>query len=501
MYSKDTLDPINFAQDPTYLSFHIEFFFAEDVASPNVKFTPQDYYATDDFLLYDFSHNGLFLPPKYDVTSGSPPTNTSPNDKSIKKTANPRAEYTFTDSAEDYLYSIGAVNKLASLRSFKKMLYSLQTQTPWYFQKITGAESLYTVDKAVNSKKDGELTFECLESIDQRVSMLADLYRLAAWDFERHREVLPYNLRTFKMRIHVFEMRNFNTYSGTIANFLKNSSDEAYQNQLKAYWQLSAAQQAELLDPVTGQELSGSSVSRGAGGNANSGIPAISTDLSSAFNAITVRTYELNHCEFDFFSTAPSYLSDLSVNEVPMSSFAFKIKYGTVRNITNYSFYRFLLDSVVSASKFPLGTGPFINSVSPGNVVTKNTFYEPGGRNTLAAYDNPSIPPGQEDIEAAYTSAMKSKFDAEQTLINQSPQRLNLGRGLIGTTIGALESRLNTAVQGVVSKVNSALLGNVYDNIPSPAEVSGVLRGFIAGDKTINTPPLSKDVSPNNVYS
>ena len=25
VYSKDTLDPINFAQDPTYLSFHVEF--------------------------------------------------------------------------------------------------------------------------------------------------------------------------------------------------------------------------------------------------------------------------------------------------------------------------------------------------------------------------------------------------------------------------------------------------------------------------------------------
>lgn len=490
VYSKDTLDPVNFAQDPTYLSFHVEFFFPEYVSDPSIKKTLAEHYITDDFLVHEYSHNGLLLPAsKYSIDStvgGSQAAGESsqaPNQPVFTETS-AQGNYDFVDSAEDYLYAIGAVNKLASLRSFKSLLYSLQTKTPWYFQKISGAESLYTIDRAVNTKKEGILTFDCLESIDQRVSLLADLYRQAAWDFERHREVLPYNTRTFRMKIHVFEMRNFNTYSGTIAGFLKNTTDVAYQNQLQAYWQLADQQKQDLETPVPGQNESGTSTARGAGGSSNTGTPSAVTDLASAFNAITMRTYELGHCEFDFYSTAPNYLADLSVAEVPMAGFQFKIKYGTVRSTTDYSFYRFLLDSVAATSKFPTdSSGPFTNSISPGNITVKQAFYEPGGRAGLDKYEggNETTAPGSESLKGNYTASQLSQYQQEQNIREQFPNRGNRG-GIGGLVLGALESRLNTAINGLVSRANGFLLGNVYDNRLSPSEVAGALAGFLNPD-------------------
>jgi hypothetical protein len=498
VYGKDSLNPIQFAQDPTYLSFHVEFFFPEDVASPDTASSAHEYYISDDFLVHEFSHNGLFLPPKYSIDTGqsTQESNTTNNPTLISK-PNVGA-YNFTDSAEDYLYAIGAVNKLASLRSFKRMLYSLQKETPWYFQKITGGESLYTLDPKVNTKKEGVLTFECLESIDQRVSLLADLYRQAAWDFERHREVLPYNLRTFKMKIHVFEMRNFNTYSGTIANFLKNSSDTSYNQQLKEYWSLTPEERVSVTAPVDNQGLAGQSTARGAGGSGNTGQTAASVDLKSAFNAISVRTYELSHCEFDFYSTAPSYLADLQVAEVPMANFTFKIKYATARAISDYPFYRFLLDSVVADSKFPTNVGTFPNTVSPGNIRTLNSFYEPGGTTELTPYDQSAVAPGQANLNDNFNQTIKNRFESEKTIRDQFPASRRNG-GLGGLVLGALESRFNTAVQGLVSRVNSTLLGNAYDNIPSPGEVAGALRGFLAGERTFSSGSLPTNVTPANI--
>ena len=481
VYSKDTLDPITFAQDPTYLSFHVEFFFGEYVSSPDAKNSTADYYTTDDFLVNTYGHNGLLIPPKYNIDSNkggsSNDTGNTSNTPVITKKAD-RGPYEFVDSAEDYLYSIGAVNKLASLRSFKKLLYSLQTKTPWYFQKISGAEQLYLIDKAVNSHKDGILTFDLLESIDQRSSLLADLYRQAAWDFERHREVLPINTRTFKMKIHVFEMRNFNTYSGTIAGFLKNTTESAYQDQINAYWQMSTSQQKDIQNKTPEQSLSGNSIGRGIGGNSNTGVPNASKDLTSAFNAITLRTYELDNCEFDFFTTAPNYLSELSVVEIPQASFQFKIKFGSVRATSDYPFFRFMLDSISANSTFPIESGVFPNSLSPGDISTLKAFYEPGGTERLTNYQEGKPAPGSENLDENYITAKLSALQQRQNMIEQqSPEPIP--NGSQGVVFGGLESRLTGQINRLVRGIGNGRIGNIYGNNVSSNRVANILTGFL----------------------
>lgn len=369
-------DPFHFGQDPTFLSFHLDFFVEDYDIS----------YISDDYLFYSYAHDGLFKSPAL-------PTASSVSDK-IK-------HYDFTESAEDYLYSIGSNSRLASLQSFKTMLRRLQNETPWYFQKVSGSEALYVIDPAVNTLKDGVLTVECLESVDQRVSLLADLYRHAAWDFERKREVLPYNTRTFRMKLHIFEMRNFNHSMGLISDMFSDPSSAI----------------TGVIDPY-----------------------------------ITLRTYELGQCEFDFFSSAPSYMADLSVAETNQATFTFKIKFKTSRLTADYPFYKYVIDNIASQAAFPADTKPWDSGVLTDlNVEVEKAFYDPN------------------------ITTLTSKKYARQ-LPGRSPG------GILGGALGALESRVNTAISDVASFGKKFLMGNVYDNIPSVNEISQALTGFINPD-------------------
>ena len=51
------------------------------------------------------------------------------------------------------------------------------------------------------------LTFDCMDSIDLRINAMAELYRKATYDYQNHRELLPANLRKFRMWIIVTEIR------------------------------------------------------------------------------------------------------------------------------------------------------------------------------------------------------------------------------------------------------------------------------------------------------
>jgi len=131
----------------------------------------------------------------------------------------------YNDSAIGYLYNIGSPKRCSYLQAFTSTLYKLQEKTPWFFQSISGLGELYKIDKSNSYRtKDKSLTISCLESIDMRMSFLADLYRNFTYDMEMMKEILPENLRTFNMNIYVLEFRRFNTTYGKIANYLRNTN-------------------------------------------------------------------------------------------------------------------------------------------------------------------------------------------------------------------------------------------------------------------------------------
>lgn len=496
--SKNDLDPFSFAQDPTFLSFKVEFF--SPLLPSNLGFgqSIKDHFLSDPHLINVFGHEGLLLPPKYSIDQGSAPKSTTPNDPvAIQK--NSPSDYNFADSAEDYLYAIGSVNRIGYLRAFKNLLRKLQDEAPWYFQKITGTDALYTLDPSVNTRREGTLNFECLETLDMRVSMLADFYRSAAFDFERYREVLPYNLRTFSMRIHVFEMRNFNTSSGLIAGLLNGSTQQQFQ---------------DLLQARANQNIQGFGANPT--GNTNNALGAGQSTreqnlLASQFDAISMQTYDLGLCEFDFYSQAPSYMEELTVVDVPQAVFNFKVKFGTVRKTGKYSFYKYLTDYVTRESQFP-GTGPFTSSIDVGSPYAI-PFYDPEYVNTdLRRYDSKASEESTKKIEGVGNRTLseleQAKLQDRTILSNQNPNVLGNRKrtprvgGLPGVFISAAESAIGSALGEVQSGIDRVLLGNAYDNIPSPAEASQALLGFfnpalgLAGGPGAGTPAAA---NPGNV--
>jgi len=229
------------------------------------------------------------------------------------------------------------------------------------------------------------------------------------------------------MRIHVLEMRKFNSTYGVIASLLGGKTDAQFQN---------------------------------------AGSPVDSSVDSSVFDTISVQTYELGMCEFDFFNTSPGYLDNLAVDDVPQATYKFGIKYGTVRKSAKYPFYQYVSDHVIAKSMFPLTQkGDFgVSSLNLGNP-SVTPYYDPySTAGTLTNYD-PSL-------LNSFTGNL-SKFQvssAENSVINDIKS---------GRVLGSLESIANTAVINLESRINSGLLENVYK--PSLLEAANALGGFLGG--------------------
>jgi hypothetical protein len=442
-------------QDPTFLTFKVEFFFPGYVNSPLDGTSASDYLLSDQYLFNNFSQEGLLVPPKYNIdTGGFNRGDNSPNAPIFTKSFSP-TDYYFNDSAEDYLYSIGSVQRIGYLRTFKQLLYRLQQETPWYFQKISGMDSMYKIDPGNISKKDALLTFECLESVDMRMSLLADAYRQAAFDFEHHREVLPHNLRTFKMRIHIYEMRNFNSTYGVIASLLGGSSGIQYQD----------------------------------------GI--LSSNFQPVFDAISVQTYELGMCEFDFYSMAPSYMDEASVADINQATYKFGVKFGSVRKIAKYSFYQYLTDYLISNSMFPVqgsgsGGGFNVTGINVGSPSVVN-FYDAYDTSTqLTPYDqnqitspsftSPLNPPDQSysDTLVAFSNLAVQQADNEFGNPKAAP-------GALAAAEQQLALRANYINNvNLKSQVDLTDADNIYGN----GSLGGALKAFV--EQLIVSPPIQE---------
>jgi len=130
-------------------------------------------------------------------------------------------------SAQGYLrqresqFFNGAGGKRADiLNQFAVSLKDLLDNYPWFLQSIEGLNELVKVARTgyvgseekpfSSSRTNGKvLTFNCLESLNQRMTALGEMYKQATFDADYMRETVPRNLRKFKMYIFVTEIRNF----------------------------------------------------------------------------------------------------------------------------------------------------------------------------------------------------------------------------------------------------------------------------------------------------
>lgn len=116
-----------------------------------------------------------------------------------------------SQSAINYLLSRGHDDKANQLSIFNNILKYLRDDTPWYFQSISGLDSLWEKSTAMETPmktSESTLTVDTLEAVDLRITELADLYRNTIYDKQYMRERVPDNLRWFSMDIYIAEFRN-----------------------------------------------------------------------------------------------------------------------------------------------------------------------------------------------------------------------------------------------------------------------------------------------------
>jgi hypothetical protein len=178
-------------QDPVYLTFRVDFF-------PIRQEYPQ----------YDGLYNSSLFAPISTVEEAS--------------NQNKKVEYSAVDWLDQYYgnHSFGSGvlgNQPHPKNALLKCMYELENiqDSPWYFQSIQGIGDLWkTAHRVKEGTKKVTLTFNCLESILQPLTDVAEYYRYAIYDQDRLSYRLPDNLRWFDMVIDLIEIRDIVDYSG-----------------------------------------------------------------------------------------------------------------------------------------------------------------------------------------------------------------------------------------------------------------------------------------------
>lgn len=113
-------------------------------------------------------------------------------------------------SAYNYLLRNDEQQRAVLLRRFIELLSNISSQSPWYFQEVSGLDA--AVDHTENFKEGKfvtddrkTITFTLLpDAVDTRIGTLFDLYRSVCYSWKSKREILPANLRKFDMGIYIF---------------------------------------------------------------------------------------------------------------------------------------------------------------------------------------------------------------------------------------------------------------------------------------------------------
>lgn len=110
------------------------------------------------------------------------------------------------NSAYSYLMNNNELERADLLKDFINLLSNISSESPWYFKEISGLDEALkreTTPKIADERK--KITIKCaLESTDNRVGTLLDLYRSIVWSWQKKCEVVPANLRKFDMGIYLF---------------------------------------------------------------------------------------------------------------------------------------------------------------------------------------------------------------------------------------------------------------------------------------------------------
>lgn len=114
-------------------------------------------------------------------------------------------DYYKYNSAWSYLKSNYEEERADALVQFITLLSNISSESPWYFQSISGVDEALAREKWSVSEERKKISIKCLnDPVDHRIESLLSLYRSIVWSHVRKCEVLPANLRKFDMGMFIF---------------------------------------------------------------------------------------------------------------------------------------------------------------------------------------------------------------------------------------------------------------------------------------------------------
>jgi len=331
-------------EDPTYLGFKLVFDFGTLPVRNDDGLPPSPLFKNGSYLDNDFFGTNPFGQPQYSYKS------------------NPNGNISFYSAAE-YLRQreddfIRGGKRSDMLIQFRNTFSDLLNNSPWFIQSIQGLDKLPLVarggfptqfdflDEFSSQRTAGKvLQFGTLESLNLRMTALADLYNQATFDYDNMRELLPRNLRRFTMFIFVSEIRNFFKTSRLIGS----SSALTTINNLSNLLGSGNNPGTNLGGGDVNQEYNSGSSNINPSSSFNSFVgnilnqAGVDNDLSLFRNQQDqsgikpVIMIECRNCEFDFSESTPipSEITVGTMDATPVSQ-SFKIHVGRVRVKTQY---------------------------------------------------------------------------------------------------------------------------------------------------------------------
>lgn len=257
------------------------------------------------------------------------------------------------------------IKRAQALKQFQVLLNDINTNSPWFFQSIDGLDQLEKIkisgfqtesgaDDFDTQRTGGKfLTINCLESINLRISALANLYNQAVFDADNMRWLVPRNMRKFTMWIFVTEIRNFYkttrlTGSSTVLATLDNLSSTLTTNRNPG--------SNIAVNDTGGYSVDGYNLSDPVENVSGNPGNSFSSFVSNLFDQSGVQSdaqafrnqqdqsgikpvliYECQQCEFDFSESTPLKSAiDMGSSNADPETQSFKIHVGKVRMKNQY---------------------------------------------------------------------------------------------------------------------------------------------------------------------
>ena len=505
--------------EPTYLTFRIEFDFNR-YAQVNQGSTTSKDYSADSF---NYMPEPLLALP--DGTKNEFETNSIDNAFKVKD--NFYSAYRYLRDA------LGEKRRAEMLKQFILSLHDIQYHYPYYFTSVEGLDSISSINTERGIRLldgDNKLTIKCLEGLDLKITQLMQLYRKAAWDDVYQRWILPDMMRFFTLRIYVSEMKLFHTTSKTSnkkrgsflidmesTGSLAARSRDALQSSgnllggLNNFLNSAAAISANMLGD-------GSAITRVLS-DANSIVDTVDAVLNSirgdlflcdnAINEVMpTLCFECHMCEFDISNTL-SHISNLSSskNGTTPPEPELNIKVGRLVEKMIFPLQKGLL---LEQDAYKLGknilNANFINDDYLKKEAT-HTQEELAKEDGAADYKPTAISHKYNRINSVYGG--KTSHDAYSSSISAnaidesynpfSPDKKTAAVSLFSGLAGVFFTNLNsTAIDGEVATATREQLTNTDSSLqPSEATANAVKRDLVKAYSTLD----SVDTSINDNVS